>query len=543
MILVAASVLSVIAALWFGRGTTFSGDELVWVASTPGIDLYTVFQPHGGHLLALTRLVYWPLLEVFGLAYLPFRLLAIAATLLTVWLLFEFGRRRTDPLVALAPCLVLLFFGSDYLHLLQGNGFTVMLSVAMGIAALLSLEADTRKGDLLACLWLVIGVFAYTVILPFVAGAAVMIALRRSERRPYWVAAIPLAIYGLWRIWLLLADAGSIGGGIEIWLSVVVPAWGFQSLSAVLNALTGLSYGFDGTASSTPTGLAGPPLALLALFVTGRTIARRGLRSGLLVATVVLISLFAIQCLASGSAPEGRFPGDARYMYPGAVVVLLCGFELARRWRPGRSGLVALALVALCGIGANLTLMANNSTLLREQGRDFRANVGAVALVVEGGPDDGRARPEQRTIGDNSTSVAVAMYFQDYGRFGYGADALRGQPPERRDAADRILVGLAAALGSISLTPAAEGSGSYGCRVLSAADGSTVTLEAPPGRLLMRSATGGEVRVGRFADLAAVPVGSLSPGQSSALDLPSDSAQDPWQIAFVGPKLRVCSRQ
>ncbi len=537
-ILAAASVASVLAVLWFGRGTTFSGDEAVWVAATPGIDLRTVFEPHGGHLLTLTRLVYWPLLEIFGLAYLPFRLLAITATLLTVWLLFIYGRRRTDHLVALAPCLVLLFFGSDYLHLFQGNGFTVMLSLALGVAALLSLDADSKRGDLLACLWLTIGVFTYSVILPFVAGAAVLILVGRRGVRSLWIVAVPFAVYAVWRGWLFLDGAGAGGGGVALSSLLLIPAWSFQSLSAVLNSLTGLSYSFAGANQSTPLELAGPPLALLSLVAFSWIVSTRGLRLGVLVTSVVLLALFTLQVLASDSAAELRVPGDARYMYPGAVAFVLVAFELARRWRPGLYTLVALALITLSGVATNLTLMRDNAGFVRESGRELRTLVGATELALDG--DRSRVAPlppEQSTIGENPAFALRGMALQGYGQFGYGPDELNRQPPARRESADLLLVTTA----MLGLAGAGELPAPARCRLLADGDGGTVSFEAPAGRLLLESAQGGQVRVGRFADLAGVPVGDLEPAEVSSLGLPADSAPDPWKVAFDGPKLKVCS--
>ncbi len=75
--------------------------------------------------------------------------------------------------MALAPCLVLLVFGSDSLHVLTGNGFTVVGALGCGIGALLALERDDRGGDLGACALLCLGLATYTVALAFVAAIGV----------------------------------------------------------------------------------------------------------------------------------------------------------------------------------------------------------------------------------------------------------------------------------------------------------------------------------------------------------------------------------
>lgn len=533
-ILAAATVVSAVLILQVGRGTTFSGDEVVWVAATPGLDPYIVFQPHGGHLIATTRLVYWPLLEVFGLAYLPFRMLSVGAILLTVWLLFSYGRRRADAFVALAPCLVLLFFGSDYLHLFQGNGFTVMLALALGIAALLAFERGDRRGDLLACLWLSIGVLTYTVILPFIAGLGLAILLNRDRWSRIWVVLVPSAIYGFWRLWLALADVTTNGGGVDLANLAKIPAWCFQSMAGVLNALSGLSYPFSGVSLATPVELAGPPLALLALFLLGRHLSKRGLGLGLAIALTVALTLFSLQAMAAITDQALRLPGsDARYMYPGAIALILAGYELARGWRPGRSALVALAAITVTGVGSNLALMGDNAGIVRDSGEQLRAFTGAIGLAIEAGPDE-EAVVDYRTVGDHPVLAQRGMALQDYGRFAYGPGRLSRQSEERRKAMD-ILVATAAGFGPATVTPPLRA-----CVRRKANPDGIVSFRTGPARLVLNSPAGGPVEIGRFADRPTVTVGTLEPGVDSELTLPSDPAPDPWQVAYTGAELEVC---
>ena len=44
-VLAAAMVLSVLLTLYLGRGTTFSGDEIVLVVTSPGLDSIRRFSP------------------------------------------------------------------------------------------------------------------------------------------------------------------------------------------------------------------------------------------------------------------------------------------------------------------------------------------------------------------------------------------------------------------------------------------------------------------------------------------------------------------
>ena len=108
--------------LWISRDTTLSIDELVWFVESPGLDLNAVLQPHGGHLTFTSRLLYGLAFDAFGPDYLFFRILVAATVALTAGLFFVYASRRIGRLPALAPTLVLLFYGSDSLHVLQGNG-------------------------------------------------------------------------------------------------------------------------------------------------------------------------------------------------------------------------------------------------------------------------------------------------------------------------------------------------------------------------------------------------------------------------------------
>ncbi len=179
--LAVAMVLAAATILWLNRGTTFWIDELVLFMDAPRLDAEEAIHPHVGHLVLTVRVAYKAVFEVFGSSYLSFRLLGVATVLLTVGLLFAYLRRRTEPYVALAPCLVLLVFGSDVLHVLAGNAFGVLLAVSCGLGALLALEREDFRGDLAACVLLCLGVLTYTV-----AGSIIHLArrVRRSSISP-----------------------------------------------------------------------------------------------------------------------------------------------------------------------------------------------------------------------------------------------------------------------------------------------------------------------------------------------------------------------
>ena len=146
-----AAAIAAALILWWGRDRTLTADEMIWFMQTPDLDLGGALEPHVGHLILTSRLVYKAIFSIFGVGYLPFQLLTVGVVVLTAGMFFAYAGRRVGKLAALAPTLVLLVFGSDSGHLLSGNGFTVIGALACGLGALLALDRDDRTGDVIAC--------------------------------------------------------------------------------------------------------------------------------------------------------------------------------------------------------------------------------------------------------------------------------------------------------------------------------------------------------------------------------------------------------
>jgi hypothetical protein len=536
--------------LWLGRGMTFSGDELTWMLESPHLDLDGALQPHEGHLLLTTHVVYKLFFELFGVAYLPFRLLTVGTILLTSLLFFLYARRRVGPLVAGAPSLSLLLFGSDWLHVLFGNGFTVLFAAACGLGALLALDRGDRRGDALACALLCLGVVTYSVALAFLVGAAVSIVLAGGSRRRIWVAAVPAGLYLSWWLWSLGSGAGS-GEQVSLLNALLMPAWAFQSLGAVASSLTGFDYRFSDVTSPAS---AGPALAVLALVGLGWGIRRGSVAPTLWPALGVVLGLWMLGALVSDQH-MGRLPDDPRYLYPGAVAVLLVGVELGAGLRWSRTGLLCLYAVVFAGLAVNVMQLRDSATELREVNTvQIRAALSGLELVGRRAPAKFYPRPlpgvELSLLGEQSplavpfsalpegTSVAraYASAAERYGGLALPVAELRAQGEPAGAQADAVLVaGLDLKLTAPHRGPTAS------CRQvdLTARPGATVPLA--PGGAMLRSAAGPmEVQVRRFATSAAFGVGTLEPGRAAVLRIPSDRDSTPWRLSAAGPSITVC---
>jgi hypothetical protein len=537
-----------LAILWLNRGTTFWVDELAWVLQSPELSFEDAVRPHEGHLVFVTHLVYKASLELFGTAYLPMRLLGLAALWATVVGVYAFAVRRVAPLVALAPCLVLLVFGSDMLHVLVGNAFTIDFALACGVGALLALERDDGRGRVLGCALLCIGVLSYTVALAFVVAAGVAALLRKDRPRRLWVAAVPAAIWVGWWLWTRAqgfdsTDAASVENVL------LFPSWSFQSLGYVLGALSGLEFDFGGSEASAQ---AGPALALVAMAALGWRFRQR-VPAAVLVLAAVPLTLWAMGAV---TANEFRAPANGRYMLPGAVAVLLVAAEACRGLAWSRARLLVLYAVALAGVATNLYLLHSAGSDLRDRyAVQERAAFAALDVAAAAAQDEF----EVPTIGEESIipggQSPLAFPFgivsatgrspvdsyrrvaTEYGPLGYSPAELEAQGEAVRMQADAVAV---AALG---LRPEPAAAATRGeCTVVSS-EGGLLAVELPPGGgLLEAHAPGGELSVRRWADGGLVPLGPVAADAPIALRVPVDrlTATNPWVAALNAQSMRVC---
>lgn len=528
-----AMAAGTLVTLYVGRGLTYSVDDLVFFAESPGLDLRSALEPHGGHLTLTSRLVYKAVLELFGSNYLAFRLLTVFAVLTTVGLLFVYCRRRIGALAALAPCLVLLVFGSDPLHSLSGNGFTVVGSLACGIAALLVVERGDLAGDLGACVLLCLGVATYTEALPFAVAAGVYLAIRAGRRRRLWVAAIPLALYSAW--WLWARDlVGNGSSQTDLSKLLLAPASAYKALSAALGALTGLDYPFGTVAE------AGAVLALCALAGLVWHLARGRVPDTTWTVLAVPATLWILISLA-----KVRSPDDSRYLFAGAVAVVLVAAEAARGVRWSRRALIVLFLVAAVGVCTNLAL-------LRDSGAEQRSGYVPAARAELAALDfaGSKANPGYyRRASDASLffafdelhdkgEPAAASYLaaaKRYGALGYSPAELSSQPESARVVADEGLVGT---LG-LAIQPLHGEPAETRCLPAAARPGLGATVHLPPGGATLESPAGGQVAVRRFADTP-IPIGDLAPRVPAVLRLPAGRAGRGWQLASAAAPLKVC---
>lgn len=522
--------ISAVLALWLGRNVSFTVDEYSWISLIGENGLGDVLEPYVGHLIVIPRLLYWLVLELNGVSsYALFQVLALASLFLMVGLLFAWLKKRTGAWVALAPCLVILIFPVDHLHYLTGNGIVISLAVAFGLAALLAWEKESRAGDLWAFAFLVLGLLTYTITAAFAVGLVVAALIERNWKR-LWVGLVPLLLYGVWRLLAVSGGAESVEGGPEWDNLLLLPAWSFQSLGAVLAALTGLGFDFYDLAGgpATEQGRAlGPALAVAALLGLWLWLSRNG-RPGraFWVTGAILVALFASQVVVWGTI-EARDPGAPRYLLPGAVVVVMVVAALLAGARWSRAAFGGLWVVTLSSLVVSVGILANNTAWFETVERGARAEITAIRLLETSGkqPLSPEAQPRDRVRSEFSYEGS-----SEYGNLGFALDLVEDEPGW---VGKRIDSFIAESL-RIGLRPLPPGSGPpSGCRPAVGAPEFVpyrTRVEIPSPGAILRADAEVELALGRFGPWPSVELGPIGKGGVRRLWLPFDGGKAEWYL-------------
>jgi hypothetical protein len=529
--------------LWLGRDTTVSVDELSFFVRSPELDLGSAFDPHNGHLMVGPRLIYKAGFEALGSDYLTFRVLTVVAVLSLAAVMFAFMRRRVGAWVALAPTVILLFYGTGASDLLRGIGFAGLTPLAAGVGSLLAVDRRDTKGDIAACALLCLGITFHTVALPFVAGVGVFVWLQ-GRRQRLWIVGIPAVLYAAWLLWSLGASDVDAADQVSAENVLLAPTWAFQSLTAVLGGVTGLDYDF-GDPGLDPR--AGPVLALAAIAaLVWRMRDPSRVPAALWTSLAIVATLWTLFALASG---PGRVPDATRYMYPATVACLIvAGVGAADlRWR--RAAIAGIYAVAAIGLATNIILLRDAGDNLRDgHAVDVRSALAGIEVAGDSAdptfdPNDDpdpvsplRQSVVRYVLGGDEPTGRYLEAADGYGELGYSIDEVRALEDADRIRTDAFLAGaLDLALRSMPSTS------ERGCEVIEAEPGGPITATLPPGgAVLSAKAASGPIHLRRFADTPSVQVGTLTAGRTAELAIPTDEVPDPWVASMPGAALTIC---
>ena len=196
-----ALVASVALVLVLTRHFTFLQDSWEFLMNRRELTVDALLKPHNEHIVVIPVAIEQLLLRLFGMgsARPEYVLLALALAA-TALLLYVYVRRRVGPWLALAAAVLLLFLGPAWEALLWPFEISFVGSVLFGIAMLLALDREDRKGDIAACVLLVLCFGFSSLGIPFAVAAAVDVFQKRGSRGlgRACLVAVPVLLYGAW---------------------------------------------------------------------------------------------------------------------------------------------------------------------------------------------------------------------------------------------------------------------------------------------------------------------------------------------------------
>jgi hypothetical protein len=550
--LVIVLVLAAALIAWAGRGIGFIGDEWGWIYGATHASARWVLMDYNGHLQATTFLTFWALLHAFGMAHIgAFRAVTLVLHLAVVAGVFSLIRPRLGTWTATCGALLVAVLGTGADAFLTALELPIVFATAASVGALVALDRDTRGGDVIACLLLVVALSSFSSAVAFAAGILVELLIRRVRWRRLWVPLLPTALYVAWRLHYASSSNGVHAAGSP-----------FAAIGHAYQAAVGAFAGLIGLQLTSPTlrgrapWLAGVIEVLLGIAIlavawsTARRRAGRPRLANLLVAGCVLWLLIA---LFRGGYHD-LYP--SRYVYVGAVIVVLMTVELVPREliAGSRGRALLIAGVAVCA-GLNIAWMVVWANHLRSESTTAEAQLAALELSR-----GTAAASYQPSTSFGTGELTAGEYFASLGKFGPpGSSAisrLRAAPESGREAADQVLVGagqVALRRGGLSAggpprlerALGAEVSIGGSCVVLGPV-GRLATAELTPasrGIVLQVAARGGALlEARRFGSRYVAGLGAVTSAEGPATVLTgSGGVGGPWHIRVVANRrIRLC---
>jgi hypothetical protein len=543
-----ASVLALLSLVAFvllyrkGFGTTFYYDEWNFLMNRRDWTIGTFLEPHNEHLSLVPIAVYKILFLTVGIDdYAPYRVAVLLVHLLCVALLFVLVRRRVGDLLALIVVLPILFLGTAWQDLLWPFQIGYLASVAAGLGMLLALERRTLFGDIAACVLIAVALASSSIGLPVVVLAVVELLARREPLRRLWLVAAPVALYALWSL-VYGNPRAAPGAEAGLWPLLRqnipdTPGYMASAAAGAFGALTGL--GIDW----------GRPLVILAAigialwFSTSRPVSPRAL--------AVLAAAAAYWGLTGLFRAQLNTPAESRYLYFGAILLVLLGVEFLRGVQLSNRALALLGVLALAFSVSNFGPLQDGSGGLRATAGLVAPELGALELA--GPSTDPLYRPDPARAPD----ISAGAYFDTIEELGSPAD-----PPDEiarrleaeRQAADTVLAAaLAVSLESAEKPPsvgtrphidaavAGEVAVRPGCVALQpTAPGAALDVTVPPAGIAITSRGGAsvDVRVRQFASMfPETPLGTVGPHSVSLLRFPARRGLGSWHLRLTPTEL------
>lgn len=516
--LIVGTAVAVVAVWIFhaGRGTTFFFDEWNVLLDRRGGLAPALLEPHNGHLSVVPFALYRLALPLVGATYEWYRSAAVAAHLLCVATVYAFARTRLGRVGAALAAGFVLVLGVAWQDLLWPFQIGYFLSVAGGVTALRLAGMDTPGARRGTAAGLGLALASSGLGIPFAAAVTVHAALARQWSR-WWTVALPGAAYAVW--YLAYGESEATAANLAR-----APRFAVAAAAAASGSLVGRPTGVVAWTAFAVIAAVG----LVAVAVSRRLPPR-------LAATVIGAGVF---WGLTGLTRAGiELPNASRYLYPGAVFVVLALVDaaalLAVRWSTVRTvAAVVVAVALVAGAGANATALERGGRGLRETSDYVRAEL----AVLDGtrGLGDDSFRPDEHRM-PQVRAGAYLDFVDDIGSPAYTPAEVAARPRAVRHAADLVVVRRA----GIDVRPATREPA--GCTPLVGQELNAGT--GPVAVYVDASAAAVEVRARVFASPSdAIGIALIERGTRARISAPSIDRLGRWHFLFT-PSGRICIEQ
>jgi hypothetical protein len=523
--------------LYMGRGLSFFYDDWNYVTQDYGGGIHSLLTSHNGHLSVIPIAIYKVLFHVVGLNhYAVFRLVVIVLHLICGGLVFVLAARRIPRVPALLATALILFLGAAWEDLLWAFQMSYLLSVAGGLGAWVLLERDDLRSKSAAMLCLIVALGSSSLGIAIVIGVAAELAWGRRWRTA-WVVVVPVLLYAIWYLHY---------GEDEITKNGLINAPGFveELAAAAFGGLVGRALEW------------GRPLAVLGFLVLLLRLARPLPVSARLVG--LLATGFSLWFITAAARSTVSQPETSRYIYLGAVVIVLVAVELLRgvTITPRATGLATL-VVGFCAV-TGLTALHAGAMGLQEHSKTVTAELGALELAAAHAP------PGYQPDTVLAPQIMAGSYLHTVRAIGSSpADTpaeIVAANPASRAAADRVLLALEAPgsqpLGGVRSSPLAPApaissliggleSQSGGCISLAPSIGALMTaaFTLPAGGVVIHNqgSAPASLALRRFGEVFDQIPSQAGPHSVAVLSPPSDATQVPWQLQVASAsRFSIC---
>lgn len=250
--------------VWVNRHQWFDLDEWAWVVDR-GIftsPKHGLLVPHNEHWSTAPIIVWRCLFAVFGVrTYTPYLLVMVAAHLVTAHLLWRLLLRvRVDPWVATLACAPFIVLGAGSENLIQAFQFSLIVPLALGLAALLVIPDRGPFGsrDVVVVALLVFALMWSGVAVTMVIVVGIFALLSRGIRVATAIVVPPTIVYLAWfAVWGHNDTAGRASDPLTVAIQKL-PEFAWEGLTSTVDDVAGV------------VGLGATVLVLLGLFAVLR---------------------------------------------------------------------------------------------------------------------------------------------------------------------------------------------------------------------------------------------------------------------------------